>query len=59
MSYSTRVIQSGYFNDTLRQWQCQNSHITPLNLMFPIFILWVYHALKSILSVQQFIICMH
>lgn len=39
MSYSTRVIQSGYFNDTLRQWQCQNSHITPLNLMFPIFIL--------------------
>lgn len=39
MSNTDKVIQSGYFNDTLRQWHCQNTEITPLNLMYPIFIL--------------------
>ncbi|XP_026804233.1 delta-aminolevulinic acid dehydratase [Rhopalosiphum maidis] len=39
MSYTNKVIHSGYFNDTLRQWQCQNTQITSLNLMYPIFIL--------------------
>lgn len=39
MNYQNKVIHSGYFNDTLRQWNCQNTSITPLNLMYPIFIL--------------------
>ncbi|VVC25520.1 Aldolase-type TIM barrel,Delta-aminolevulinic acid dehydratase [Cinara cedri] len=39
MNSIDKVIQSGYFNDTLRQWHCLNTQITPFNLMYPIFIL--------------------
>lgn len=39
MSHINKVIQSGYFNDTLREWQSPNTHITSSNLMYPIFIL--------------------
>lgn len=34
-------FHSGYFNDTLRCWQCANTEIGAHNLMLPIFILYV------------------
>lgn len=32
------LLHSGYFNETLRSWQSNNSEITPNNLMYPIFL---------------------
>jgi porphobilinogen synthase len=32
------VLQGGYFNKTLREWQSTNTNITSTNLMLPIFI---------------------
>ena len=34
----SHVLQSGYFNKTLRDWQSTNTNITSSNLMLPIFI---------------------
>ncbi|KAG7170595.1 Delta-aminolevulinic acid dehydratase-like [Homarus americanus] len=33
-----RILHSGYFNPTLRQWQTSNTEIHPWNLMYPLFI---------------------
>ncbi|XP_063614144.1 delta-aminolevulinic acid dehydratase-like isoform X1 [Penaeus indicus] len=33
-----RILHSGYFSPTLRQWQTSNTEIHPWNLMYPIFI---------------------
>ncbi|XP_050544729.1 delta-aminolevulinic acid dehydratase isoform X2 [Daktulosphaira vitifoliae] len=39
MSSVNSIIHCNYFNETLREWQCQNSVIKSANLMYPIFIL--------------------
>ncbi|XP_045621441.1 delta-aminolevulinic acid dehydratase [Procambarus clarkii] len=33
-----RILHSGYFSPTMRQWQTSNTEIHPWNLMYPIFI---------------------
>ncbi|XP_057289322.1 delta-aminolevulinic acid dehydratase-like [Hydractinia symbiolongicarpus] len=35
---SHKIIQGGYFNDTLRSWQTRTSRIDPQCLIYPIFI---------------------
>ena len=32
------VLQGGYFNKTLREWQSTNTNVTPANFIFPLFI---------------------
>lgn len=36
------ILHSRIFNDTLRKWQCSNTEISPHNLMYPLFIAYVF-----------------
>lgn len=36
------VLHSGYFHPVLRSWNSGNTLIAPDNLMFPLFIVWVF-----------------
>ena len=37
-----KVLHSGYFHEGLRKWQSCDTQIQPCNLMYPLFITYVF-----------------